>query len=335
MQLAFGVFVLQEEKQEMDIVITIVLFAVGVLFVVKGGDFFVDAASWIAEVSGIPKLIIGATIVSVATTLPEMLVSVMAATQGKVDMSIGNAVGSVTANIGLIMAIALIFMPGIIKRKDYLVKSILMLSAAALIVVCGLFGEISIVFSIVLLVIFAVFIWENITAAKREMSPKGERDSESALTDRKTVITNIVKFIAGTVGIVWGADLLVDNGSELARLMGVSERIIGVSLVAVGTSLPELITTITAIAKKQSALSVGNIIGANIMDLTLIMPLSSIISGKSLPVSDTSAMIDLPACMLVGLIAVIPAMIHSKFSRWQGYTLLAVYAVYVVITCIA
>ena len=335
MQLAFGVFVLQKGKQAMDIVITIVLFAVGVLFVVKGGDFFVDAASWIAEVSGIPKLIIGATIVSVATTLPEMLVSVMAATQGKVDMSIGNAVGSVTANIGLIMAIALIFMPGIIKRKDYLVKSILMLSAAALIVVCGLFGEISVVFSIVLLVIFAVFIWENITAAKREMSPKGERDSEAALTDRKTVITNIVKFVAGTVGIVWGADLLVDNGSDLARLMGVSERIIGVSLVAVGTSLPELITTITAIAKKQSALSVGNIIGANIMDLTLIMPLSSIISGKPLPVSDTSAMIDLPACMLVGLIAVIPAMIHSKFSSWQGYTLLAVYAVYVVITCIA
>ena len=96
----------------MDLLITVLLFAVGIVFVVKGGDFFVDAASWIAEVSGIPKLIIGATIVSVATTLPEMLVSVMAALQGKVDMSIGNAVGSVTANIGLIMALALIFMPG-------------------------------------------------------------------------------------------------------------------------------------------------------------------------------------------------------------------------------
>lgn len=100
----------------MDLFVTILLFAVGVLFVVKGGDYFVDAASWIAEISGIPKLIIGATIVSVATTLPEMLVSVTAAAKGKVDMSIGNAVGSVTANIGLIMAIALLFMPGIIKR---------------------------------------------------------------------------------------------------------------------------------------------------------------------------------------------------------------------------
>jgi len=317
----------------MDLLITVLLFAVGIVFVVKGGDFFVDAASWIAEVSGIPKLIIGATIVSVATTLPEMLVSVMAALQGKVDMSIGNAVGSVTANIGLIMALALIFMPGIIKRKDYLIKSILMLSAALLIVLCGLSGEVSLIFSILLMVIFVVFLAENVTSAKRTMAEEKNEEKDESLKDRRTVIINIIKFVVGTIGIVWGADLLVDNGSELARIIGISERIIGVTLVAVGTSLPELITTITAITKKQSALSVGNILGANIMDLTLIMPLSALISGQALPVAATSAMIDLPACMLVGLIAIIPAMIRSKFSRWQGFTLLGVYAAYVFVTC--
>ena len=317
----------------MDLLITVLLFAVGIVFVVKGGDFFVDAASWIAEVSGIPKLIIGATIVSVATTLPEMLVSVMAALQGKVDMSIGNAVGSVTANIGLIMALALIFMPGVIKRKDYLIKSILMLSAALLIVLCGLSGEISLIFSVLLMVIFVIFLAENVTSAKRTMAEEKNEEKDESLKDRRTVIINIIKFVVGTIGIVWGADLLVDNGSELARIIGISERIIGVTLVAVGTSLPELITTITAITKKQSALSVGNILGANIMDLTLIMPLSALISGQALPVASTSAMIDLPACMLVGLIAIIPAMIRSKFSRWQGFTLLGVYAAYVFVTC--
>lgn len=317
----------------MDLLITVLLFAVGIVFVVKGGDFFVDAASWIAEVSGIPKLIIGATIVSVATTLPEMLVSVMAALQGKVDMSIGNAVGSVTANIGLIMALALIFMPGVIKRKDYLIKSILMLSAALLIVLCGLSGEISLIFSILLMAIFVIFLAENVTSAKRTMAEEKNEEKDESLKDRRTVIINIIKFVVGTIGIVWGADLLVDNGSELARIIGISERIIGVTLVAVGTSLPELITTITAITKKQSALSVGNILGANIMDLTLIMPLSALISGQALPVAATSAMIDLPACMLVGLIAIIPAMIRSKFSRWQGFTLLGVYAAYVFVTC--
>ena len=318
----------------MDIAVTVLLFALGVLLVVKGGDYFVDAASGIAEVSGIPKLIVGATIVSIATTLPEMIVSVMAALQGKVDMSIGNAVGSATANLGLILAIALICMPGIIKRKEYLMKSFLMLLAALIIVVCGFSGEVNIVFSLLLMVIFVTFLWENVSSAKKVLA-NGQGDSkDQSLTDRKTVIINIVKFIVGAAGIVIGADLLVDNGSELARLIGVSERIIGVTLVAVGTSLPELITTITAIAKKQSALSVGNILGANIIDLTLIMPLSAVISGKSLPVSATSAMIDLPACLLVGIIAVIPALVCSKFSRWQGYVLLAVYAAYIILTCV-
>ena len=111
----------------MEIVMIVLLFLLGIFFIVKGGDLFVDAASWIAEISGIPKLIVGATIVSLATTLPEMLVSVIAAINGKVDMATGNAIGSVTANIGLIMAIAIFFMPAVIKRKEYLLKAILMI----------------------------------------------------------------------------------------------------------------------------------------------------------------------------------------------------------------
>ncbi len=316
----------------MNLYIAIFLFAVGLLFVVKGGDYFVDAASWIAEISGIPKLIIGATVVSIATTMPEMLVSVLAAKEGKVDMSIGNAVGSVTANIGLIMALALIFLPGVIKRKDYLLKSIIMLFAALIIVLCGFSGKISMLFSFILLATFAFFTFDNVMSAKRTLAAKAESD-ELVKPTKKTVVLNIIKFIVGAVGIVWGANLLVDNGSELARFMGISERIIGVTLVAVGTSLPELITTVTAISKKQASLSVGNILGANIMDLTLIMPLSSLIAGKPLPVSSTSAAIDLPICLVVGLIALIPALIKSKFSKWQGFLLLAVYIAYIVITC--
>lgn len=317
----------------MKLAITLGLFALGVLLVVKGGDYFVDAASWIAEVSGVPKLIVGATIVSIATTLPEMLVSVMAATEGKVDMSIGNAVGSVTANIGLIMAIALICMPGVIKRADYLYKSVFMLLAAGIIVVCGFMGKVSILFSVILLVVFAAFMFENVSSAVKMMRADQNSGKEKTAVTGKVVTINIIKFLVGAAGIVLGANLLVENGSELARFMGVSERIIGVTLVAVGTSLPELVTTITAIAKKQSSLSVGNILGANIMDLTLIMPLSALVSGKSLPVSATAAMLDLPICLLVGLVAVIPAMIKSKFTRLQGIILLAIYAVYVVATC--
>lgn len=319
-----------------NLALTVFLFLVGMVLTIKGGDFFVDAASWIAERSGIPKLIIGATIVSLATTMPEMLVSVMAAVQGKVDMSIGNAVGSVTANLGLIMALAAVFMPGVIRRKDYLLKSILMLAASAIIVLCGLTGSVSVAMCAVLLVIFAVYLWDNVHEAHRTIRLNGQQPDRAAAaqeTGRRVVLVNIAKFVGGAAAIVLGAQLLVDNGSTLARLAGISERVIGVTLVAIGTSLPELITTITAISKKQSELSVGNILGANILDLTLIMPLSSLISGKPLPVSQTMAAIDLPACLLVGLIATIPALAAKRFARWQGAVLLVVYAGYVVLTC--
>lgn len=315
----------------MGVVITVLLFILGVVLIVKGGDFFVDAAGWIAEVSGIPKLIIGATIVSVATTLPELLVSTIAAAQGKTEMAVGNAVGSVTANIGLILAISVLFMPSVIRRRDYLTKSILMIAASVIVLIGGVVGEISLAIAIVLLAVFAVFVYENIRGAKKT-EEKHESDGKPETT-KKVVIVNTVKFIAGAAGIVIGAQLLVNNGSEIARLLGVSERIIGVTIVAVGTSLPELVTTVTAIAKKQSSISVGNILGANILDLTLILPTCSLVSGKSLPVSGLSAVLDLPMCLIVGLIAVVPMIISSKFRRWQGVCLLLVFSVYVYLTC--
>ena len=319
----------------MELATVIFLFLVGIVFIIKGGDFFVDAASWMAEVSGIPKLIVGATIVSLATTLPEMLVSVMAAAKGSVDMAIGNAVGSVTANIGLIMAISVICIPSVIRRADYLMKSILMLAAAILIVVCGASGQLGIPIAVVMIAIFCIFLCENVSSAKRSMKAGADAAGRRKIEGKKEVAVNVVRFMVGAIGIVWGADLLVDNGSALAAMVGVPERVIGVTIIAVGTSLPELVTTVTAIAKKQSSLSVGNILGANIIDLTLILPLCSLVSGKALPIAATSARYDLPACLLVGCIALIPAMVFQKFQKWQGILLLCVYAGYLYLTCSA
>ena len=147
-----------------------------------------------------------------------------------------------------------------------------MLAAAALIVACGFLGETGIGISAVLIVIFLVFLWENVTSARRSMRQGQEGEKRRLKTGKKEIGINIAKFVVGAVGIVWGADLLVDNGSALAAMAGIPERVIGVTIIAVGTSLPELITTITAIVKKQSSLSVGNILGANIIDLSLILP---------------------------------------------------------------
>lgn len=327
----------------MELFITLILFAAGLIMIIKGGDFFVDAASWFAEISGIPKLIVGATVVSFATTLPELLVSTIAAVQGrnlgdpaKVDMAIGNAVGSVTANLGLIMALALIFMPAVIRRKDYMLKSILMLGAAAIIAITSLQGALGWIPSILLILIFVIAMTENVHSAVVTM--RAEREcglrEERPKIERKTLIINLIKFAVGVVGIVWGADLLVDEGSALAGLIGIPEGIIAVTVIAIGTSLPELVTTLTAIAKKQTDLSVGNIIGANIIDLTMILPINMIAYGSDLPFSAQAARLDLPVCLLVGAIATVPALIASKFRRWQGVVLLVVYFAYVTISCL-
>ncbi len=311
----------------MNIAWIVGLLIIGIILIVKGGDFFVDAASWIAKVSGIPNFIIGATIVSIATTLPELLVSLLAAQKGSVDMAAGNAVGSVTANVALIMGISVICLPGLAKRSQIAFKAVLMIAAVSVLLIFSFNGELSILESIIILCMFAVFIAENVGSAKKEAIQNSEKNIRVKPTG-KEIIVNILKFIFGTVGIVLGADLLVDNGSALAILAGIPEGVVGVTLVAVGTSLPELVTTITAISKKQSSLSVGNIIGANIIDLTVILPLCAVVSGKPLPVSIQMTNVDMPVCLIVCLLATIPALITQKFHRWQGAVLLVCYAVY-------
>lgn len=309
----------------MELAIAVVLFLLGVLLIVKGGDYFVDAAAWIAEVSGIPKVIVGATVVSLATTLPEVIVSLMAAFQGKTDMAIGNAVGSVTANAGLILGVSLLFAPLVIRRKDYTLKGLLMVSAVVVLALFSSSGTLSSVGSILLFCIFVIFIIENIRSAKANAVPaRPERP------DRKEIRTNVIKFLVGTAGIVIGADLLVDNGSIIATRLGVPEGIIAVTMVAIGTSLPELVTAITALVKKEGSLSAGNIIGANIIDTTLILPLCRLASGGSLPFSAQSLALDIPFCLAIAAIAIIPTLIQSKFARWQGGCMLATYMAYLV-----
>ena len=305
----------------------ILLFLLGLALTVKGGDFFVDAASWIAEVSGIPKFIVGATIVSIATTLPELLVSLMAASRGSIGIAVGNAVGSVTANVGLIMALSLLFMPAIVRRREYAFKLCLLVLSILLLFLFTLSGQLPIPAAIVLLLLFAVFMAENILTARRGHAVPDAANRPAR--DAKTVRVNIVKFILGAAGIVLGAQLMVDNGTAIATLLGIPDAIIGATLVAIGTSLPELVTTLTAIAKKQSSLSIGNIVGANIIDLTIILPLCAVVSGKPLPVLAQNIQLDMPFCLALVLIAVVPTLLTGKLRRAQGAALLLVYIAYV------
>ena len=148
------------------------------------------------------------------------------------------------------------------------------------------------------------------------------------------VVLNIVKFILGGLGIYFGAKLLVDKGTELATIMHISEDVIGLTLVAVGTSLPELVTTITAIVKKQSSLSVGNIVGANIIDMSLILPICAFVSGGTLVLDSMQTVyLDIPVSLGLMMLAFIPTLFTKKFARWQGALMLAIYIAYLVVIC--
>jgi cation:H+ antiporter len=330
----------------MKIVLICALLIVGLILIIKGGDYFVDGASWLAEVSGIPKVIVGATIVSVATTLPEIVVSLITV-KSSPDAAIGNAVGSVVFNTGIIMAIALIAQPFIIKRKVYAFKSLLLNAVMATFVVVsfisisgekialstnGVFGYVG---AVLLFIMFIIFIIENVISAKREANNDDEQAVVKPLATKKSVSINLLKLILGAAAIGGGAILLKDNAVALARIMGVSDALIGVTILAIGTSLPELVTMIIAVKKGEASLSIGNIIGANTIDLALIMPLSTVIvGGAGLLVSGIHLFVTLPVTLLIIMIGTIPTLISKKFARWQGVLMALIYLAYFVFNII-
>ena len=303
-----------------------VIFIVGLVLTIKGGDWFVDSASWFAEATGIPKFVVGATIVSFATTLPELLVSVRAAMNGSAQLAIGNAVGSVTANTSLIMGVSLVAMAGVVGRKSFSLKGGLFLAAVVGLTVLCISGQLPTWSAFVLWSVFIVFMISNLIEGK-----KGAQNDEIDAYEKKEIPSKILFFILGTAAIVFGAEFLVSSGKTIAAGIGISETIIGFTVIALGTSLPELVTTLTAIRKKESSLSVGNIIGANIIDTTLILPLCSVINGKPLPVERINLVFDFPVCIAACAIAVIPTIIMGKFKKWQGFALLAVYVLYMLL----
>ena len=306
----FGVQIFGNLSGGSLLAVAAVIFIGGLFLTIKGGDWFVDSASWFAEATGIPKFVVGATVVSFATTLPELLVSVRAAMNGSAQLAIGNAVGSVTANTTLIMGVSLVAMAGVISRKSFSLKG----------------GLLPVWSAYILWAIFLVFMISNLVDGKKSAA----NDSIDSY-EKREIPSKVFFFVLGTASIVFGAEFLVSSGKTIASGIGISETIIGFTVIALGTSLPEFVTTLTAIRKKENSLSVGNIIGANIIDTTLILPLCAVINGKALPVERVNLTFDFPVCILACAIAIVPTIIQGRFKKWQGFALLTVYALYMLL----
>ncbi len=301
-------------------------FFVGLLLICKGGDWFVDAASAIARAFGIPKYIVGATIVSFATTMPEILVSVSAALKGSSTMAIGNAVGSVSANTGIILGVSLFCLPVAIRRSEYLTKNILYIGCLLLLFVSFRDRVFDAADCILLLMGGSLFLFMNV---KNAMTSRSER--ESLPGGRKALPGRVGFFVLGAACVVVGSELLIDSACVLARQFHISEEIISVTILAMGTSLPEFVTTITAILKKESSLSVGNIVGANVIDTAFILPICTLITGESLAVAPQMAEIDMPVCILLAVIALVPMLIRGRIRRADGAAVFGVYLLYFLI----
>lgn len=311
--------------------INILLFAVGLLFLIKGGDWFVDGATGVARKFHLPDIIVGATVVSIGTTLPEVMVSTTGALQGQGAMAYGNAIGSIICNTALIAAISVTCNPGPVNTKTMKMPVIFFFSSAAVYCIAAyLLGEFPRWLGFLLLIIFALYMILNV----RHGLKNPEQSAHEESTASRPFWKELILLVIGAAVIAVGADLLVDNGTAIAQQLGVPETVIALTFVALGTSLPELITTITSLKKGHAALGIGNVIGANVFNLVLVSGVSVALAPFEVPVGkllfgqNASLVLDIPLMIIVMLLLTIPALTTKKLHRWQGVTLLAIYAAF-------
>jgi len=313
--------------------VPVLLFAVGLVLLIKGGGWFVDGATGIAHRFHIPELIIGATIVSAGTTLPEVMVSAASALSGHGDIAYGNAIGSIICNTALIAAITVAVRPPKVDGASLKVPVMFFFGAAAVYAAVAYFlGEFSRLVGVGLLAIFAVYMVYTVLQVKN--LPQQEKE-KSPMEEYSSPVRDVVQLVIGAAAVAFGADLLVDNGTLIAQALGVPESVIALTFVALGTSLPELVTAITSLVKGHGALSLGNIIGANLFNLVLVSGISVLLSPFAVPASKTiggmnaSLVLDIPLMFFVMAFLTLPAIKRGKLERWQGVTLLCVYAAYI------
>lgn len=312
------------------------LFAFGILLLIKGGDWFVDGASNIAKRFHLPELLIGATVVSIGTTLPEVMVSSIAAAGGSGDIAYGNALGSIICNAALIAAVTISVKPGRADRSTMILPVSFFFGAMAFYAVLSYaLGEFPRYAGFILLGAFAVYMVLTVLQMKKNpvTAETPELPSEQEAVDG-TWIKDVLFLVFGAAVIALGAILVKDNAEFIAAEIGIPASVIGITVVAIGTSLPELVTAITSLLKGHGALSLGNIIGANLFNLVLVSGAAVTISPFSLPSAMTvgginsSLVIDIPVAVGVMLILTVPTMIRGKLSRVQGIALLAIYAAF-------
>ena len=317
----------------------VLLFILGFILLIKGGDWFVDGATDIAHKFKLPEILIGATVVSIGTTLPELMVSAGSAFAGHGEIAYGNAIGTIICNTALVCAITIALKPGEVDRQALKIPVGFFFGSAIFYSVNAyMFRTYSRISGIILLLIFGVYMIINVRQAMASYRAGTAPAEEDKAEDEKEVNIGkaILFLLIGAACIAVGADLLIDNGIIIAQVLGVPESVIALTIVAFGTSLPELVTAITSISKGHGALSLGNVIGANLFNMVLVSGAAITLSPFDLPSSkfimgyNSSLVVDIPVMFITMLILSIPPLMKGRLKRWQGILLLAMYAAFCV-----
>ena len=321
----------------MDMLISVALFAVGLVLLIKGGDWFVDGATGLAKRFNLPDIVVGATVVSIGTTLPEVMVSTTGALAGSGAMAYGNAIGSIICNTSLIAAISITCNPGPVNVKSMKTPAIFFFASAAIYCLAAYFlGTFPRWMGFVMLSVFVVYMILTVRNGLKNPDAAAEEEEEDG-KERK-LWQELLLLVVGAAVIAVGADLLVDHGQIIAIGLGVPETVVALLFVALGTSLPELVTTITSLKKGRASLGVGNVIGANIFNLVLVSGVAVSLAPFDVPCENLllntglnlSLVFDIPVMLGVMSLMIFPALLKKKLSRWQGITLLCIYAAFVV-----
>ena len=319
--------------------VSVLLFAVGLVLLIKGGDWFVDGATGIAKRFNLPDIVVGATVVSIGTTLPEVMVSTTGALADSGAMAYGNAIGSIICNTALIAAISITCNPGPVNVKSMKTPVIFFFASAAMYCLAAYFlGTFPRWMGFVMLSVFVVYTILTVRNGMKNPDAAGEEEEEEGGKPRK-LWQELALLVVGAAVIAVGADLLVDHGQIIARELGVPETVVALLFVALGTSLPELVTTITSLKKGRASLGVGNVIGANVFNLVLVSGVAVTLAPFDVPVENTfldtglnlSLVFDIPVMLAVMTLMTIPALLSKKLGRWQGIALLCIYAAFCVL----
>ncbi|ABR48469.1 Na+/Ca+ antiporter, CaCA family [Alkaliphilus metalliredigens QYMF] len=319
------------------------LFCMGLIMIIKGGDWFVESAVWVAKVTGVPNVLIGATIVSIATTLPELLVSVIATQQHYYDVAIGNVIGSMICNVGLILGLTTLFSPIKLNRSGFAIRGFFMLGSTALMLFFLRDRMISPREGTWFIVLFTIYILINLQEFNKNQKRVPHVLNQEQDVPQGSASKKIIMFIVGAVFIALGARLLVNNGVIIANILGVPEQVVSLTLIALGTSLPELTTAISSVVKGHQGISVGNILGANILDIVMVLGLSSKIGSQGIVISYQNVMLgatiynipqtlylDLPVTLLMMGVLVFGGLLTGKINRVIGFLIFSIYGIYLI-----